>query len=79
MSKELVKEALGLSSKKHEYDMRPRYQLDTYVEIMEIARDLDLPPNTVLRAMTKLYLKNAKEQGRELMLSAIKKTITQAA
>lgn len=78
MSKELVKEALGISSKNHEYDMRPRYQLDDYIQIMEISRDTGIAPNVVLRAMTKLYLRQAKEQSRDTMLKAIK-TISTAA
>jgi hypothetical protein len=78
MSKELVKEALGMSKKNHEYDMRPRFRLDEYVEIMEMARDTGIPPNVVLRAMTKLYLRQAKDSSRETVLNAIK-TITAAA
>lgn len=72
MSKELVKEALGISSRLHEYDMRPRYRLDDYIQIMEISRDTGIAPNVVLRAMTKLYLAQAKTQSRETMLATIK-------
>ena len=78
MSKELVKEALGIKPTKHEYDMRPRYQLAEYMEIMEIARDTGIPPNVVLRAMTKLFLRQAQDVSREQMLESIK-TITTAA
>lgn len=72
MSKEMIKEALGMTRRLHEYDMRPCFRLDEYVEIMEMARDTGIPPNVVLRAMTKLYLRQAKESSRETVLNAIK-------
>lgn len=72
MSKELIKEALGLSTKRHEYDMRPRFQLDTYAKILEISRDTGIPQNIVLRAMTKLFLEEMEQKSRDQVLASIK-------
>ena len=75
MSKELVKEALGIEANKHIYDLRPRYVLDDYVELMALARDADMPVNVLQRVITKMFLRESREQSRDAVLKSIR-TVT---
>lgn len=71
MSKELIKDAIGILPGGHEYDMRPRYDADTYIELLNLSKELDIKPNVLLRLLTKLQLEQMREQGRETVLRSI--------
>lgn len=71
MSKELIKDAVGILPGGHEYDMRPRYDADTYIELLNLSKELDIKPNVLLRLLTKLQLEQMREQGRETVLKSI--------
>lgn len=71
MSKELIKEAMGILPGGHEYDMRPRYDADTYIEILNLSKEMDIKPNVLLRLMTKLQLEQMREHGRETVIKSI--------
>lgn len=71
MSKELIKEAIGIEPSGHIYDMRPRYDADTYIEILNLSKELDIKPNVLLRLITKLQLEAMREAGREIVVRSI--------
>jgi hypothetical protein len=71
MSKELIKEAIGLRPEGHIYDMRPRYDVDTYIEILRISKETGIKPNVVIRIATKLMFGEMREQGRDAVIKAI--------
>lgn len=71
MSKELIKEAMGIQPGGHAYDMRPRYDADTYIEILNLSKEMDIKPNTLLRLLTKLQFEQMREQGRETVIKSI--------
>ncbi|WP_339806140.1 hypothetical protein [uncultured Marinobacter sp.] len=71
MNKELIKDAIGILPGGHEYDMRPRYDADTYIELLNLSKELDIKPNVLLRLLTKLQLEQMREQGRETVLRSI--------
>ena len=71
MSKELIKEAIGILPGGHEYDMRPRYDADTYIEILNLSKEMDIKPNVLLRLLTKLQLERLREESRETVIKSI--------
>ena len=77
MNKELIKEAIGILPGGHEYDMRPRYDADTYIEILRIAKETGIKPNVVIRIITKLMLGEMREEGRDAVIKAIMRAQSQ--
>ncbi|MEC8823484.1 MAG: hypothetical protein VX673_05880 [Pseudomonadota bacterium] len=71
MSKALIKEAVGILPGGHEYDMRPRYDADTYIQILNLAKEMDMKPNVLLRLLTKLQLERMRDEGRETVIKSI--------
>ena len=77
MNKELIKEAIGILPGGHEYDMRPRYDADTYIEILRISKQTGIKPNVVIRIITKLMLGEMREEGRDAVIKAIMRAQSQ--
>jgi len=71
MSKELIKEVIGILPGGHEYDMRPRYDANTYIEILNLSKEMDIKPNVLLRLLTKLQLERLREESRETVIKSI--------
>lgn len=65
MSKELIKEALGITHGGREYDMRPRFDADTYIKILKISKQIDMKPNPTLRALAILAIRMLEEESSE--------------
>ncbi len=60
MSKALIKEAVGILPGGHEYDMRPRYDADTYIQILNLAKEMDMKPNVLLRLLSFMSISLAR-------------------
>jgi hypothetical protein len=61
MSKSEIKNSIGFVDGGHEFDMRPRFDEDTYREILLWSQRSGIKANPLLRALTKHALKILKD------------------
>lgn len=78
MEKGQVKELYGLGDKKHQYDMRPRFDLETYIDVLRIADENGIKPNPLIRAIVKCWLMENKDKLNTEKVSKLLKFISAA-